>query len=386
MTFTAAPLTAGDVGSEDLPEQVKTQLYNIVLGGVLNELNPAIGTGLNIDVDTGKGVIAAHRVHNDVLQAVSVPASVTDNWLYATLSRNGSGDVTGVSFATAAAKPDDSFGKDNLIIAQFTTDASTVTSLTDKRKIASKLANIMIVSADPVEPFTDMFIFNTTDKQLKRYDGTSFKVIGGGGMFVKAIFGSFTEVDPSDRIGYATQHVLIIGETGRTAQDFVSVPSSTGVVETDGGAVATFADSQEYKPIDAETFNSKPIGKIFVSVPISGRGAYSPATSANIKLNATNCKIEILDGVTVKATISLANDRTTSTSSATNRSITSFLFGSVDLADFVFTDFRIKLYIETTVSTTTNLTNHFHSYIGTNASETGTALGKVGVATIEVKE
>lgn len=191
-------------------------------------------------------------------------------------------------------------------------------------------------------------------------------------------FGNLRAIDASDRIGYglfdALQPEKLQGASGVNAK------------VTLGGAVATFTDSVEYKGKDAISFGGKKVGKVWIYLTFCAKGLYSPATSASIKINATTTKVEILDGVTVKATYTHPTDHSSDTATDTHRNVVTVPVILLDLADFVFTDFRIKVTISSTVSTTTNLSNNKHYYLGTFNDEVvaSDADGNAGVCWVEV--
>lgn len=119
---------AGKVITEDnLVKLIKMFLgQNFVLSGFTV---PASSTTLNLDVAAGEANIAGYRVVIDTATTVTCTASVT-NYIYLKLTRDASKNVTGATFEvnTTGTAPADS-----ILIATAVTDASTVTSTTDKR-------------------------------------------------------------------------------------------------------------------------------------------------------------------------------------------------------------------------------------------------------------
>lgn len=200
---------------------------------------------------------------------------------------------------------------------------------------------------------------------------------GGGGMIVDGEFGRLSEINPSDGVGYGFHNVIVLHPMASFSSGRQAGPQVVSAVEAVGGAVATFSDSLEFRGVTPITFNGFPIGKIFIAVPLYANASYSSATSGSLKFNATNTKIEILDGATVKKTITLPDDRSTSNFSATSKQIGTTLSAIVDLEGFVFTDFRIKVYISSTVSTTSNLTEHRHYYIAQANSQNENEINRV---------
>lgn len=195
---------------------------------------------------------------------------------------------------------------------------------------------------------------------------------------VSLYFGNLRAIDASDRIGYGLFDAL--------QPEKPSGAAGVNAKVTLGGAVATFTDSVEYKGKDAITFGGKAIGKVWIYLTFCAKGLYSVATSASVKINVTTTKVEILDGVTVKATFTLPNDLSSDAASDTHRNVVAVPAILLDLAGFVFTDFRIKVTTSSTVSTTTNLSDHKHYYIGAfNAENTASdADGNNGICEVEI--
>lgn len=207
--------------------------------------------------------------------------------------------------------------------------------------------------------------------KVKTISPLALASLGGGGMVIKFLLGYFFTIDPPTRAGFGLRHSIEPADTGEPASqgnaDVINLFASQIGIESKnaGSGVATYATSQLYQNANPITFAGKGVGKVFVRVPLSASFNHSPTRSASLKLNATNCKIEILDGVTVKGTISLANDVTNAAIDAGSHDLSYILSGIVDLAGYVFTtDFRIKVYTESTVSDATNGTNHRHKYLG----------------------
>ncbi|MEM2760491.1 MAG: hypothetical protein QXU32_06675 [Nitrososphaerales archaeon] len=259
-------------------------------------------------------------------------------------------------------------------------------STTDRKNLTSDDVKVGTILYDEDQDAYYKVTQATPSVQMKKLG----KTLGAGGMKVNLKFGFFLEVDPSDKTGYANQRVILFAESfdSQTTGDTGAQSTDFGVAfETaDGGAVATFADSMEYRGVEPITFGGKEIGLVVIEAPISAEAEFSAANNTFIRLNASNTKIEILDAAVVKATISIPNNRSTDIFSATSRSIGSQLNGIVDLGGHVFTDFRIKAYISTTVGSTTNLTAHKHYYFASLSSETDTTpIVRIARAQVEVK-
>jgi hypothetical protein len=67
---------------------------------VTSGLNPITSANLTLTVPTGEAMIAGYRITIDTASTVSIGASTT-TWLYLTLTRDGSNNVTGTSFTTS---------------------------------------------------------------------------------------------------------------------------------------------------------------------------------------------------------------------------------------------------------------------------------------------
>lgn len=93
---------------------------------------PSSSTDLTLEVASGEANISGFRVVIDVPTTVSCTASAT-NYIYLKLVRDASGLVTGAAFEvnTTGIAPDDS-----VLLAEAITDATTVTSTTDKRPLS----------------------------------------------------------------------------------------------------------------------------------------------------------------------------------------------------------------------------------------------------------
>lgn len=159
-----------------------------------------------------------------------------------------------------------------------------------------------------------------------------------------------------------------------------------GAINTNGGAVATFTDSRTYEFAQKKDFGGKPIGKVFVAVVLPAHLLYSLDQAPTFKFNATNTKIEILDDGVVKATISLPVDVSKSVVNHTRHNLQAQLEGVVDLNGHIFTNFQIKVTMQTNTSITTNLTAHIHRWFSTAPSDIDTTVTEsVGSLQVEVK-
>jgi len=317
----------------------------------------------------------------------TVGASATTK-VYLQLSINGNGSPdSGVIASTTGALPARS-----IQLAEIVTDATTITSVTDKRDLISDLSipHISTNTDFNATKFSGMIRYDSIKKEWLYWNGTKWRLLGGGGMMTKYIFAAQTEIDPADNTGYASPFSLITLQYGfsggnPTDSDVGNTAWQYQILQNDGTTAQNLTSSEEYQGVDPITFGGLAIGRIGIACTLVAVSIYSSSTSINLKINATTTKIEILDGATVKATILLPNDRTTGTTSSTARALSTNFFGHVDLGGFVFTDFRIKVTIHSTTNTTTNQTQHRHMFFGVVNSETDTTVDvRAGQLEVEI--
>lgn len=202
----------------------------------------------------------------------------------------------------------------------------------------------------------------------------------GGGMKLDLVFGRLRFK------GGASDSFDLISDLQAIVVNRSPLLSRVDTVDTDGGAVATFTDSRTYEFAQKKDLGGKPIGKVFVAVVLPAHLTYGVGQAPTFKFNATNTKIEILDNGVVKATISLPVDVSKSFASGTRHNLHAQLEGVVDLNGFIFTNFQIKVTMQTNTSITTNLTAHVHRWFSTAVADLqSTTDPSVGSLQVEVK-
>jgi hypothetical protein len=112
---------------------LNSNLSVLLDGSVKYGLTPSAGTGLTIAIATGKAVIEGHEITDPTGSTITVPASTSSSiWLQ--LIKNSSGQVTGAQYTVSVTQPSDS-----ILLCNFTSGTSSVSSVTDARTIGAVL-------------------------------------------------------------------------------------------------------------------------------------------------------------------------------------------------------------------------------------------------------
>jgi hypothetical protein len=207
---------------------LNSNLSVLLDGSVKYGLTPSAGTGLTIAIATGKAVIEGHEITDPTGSAITVPASTSSSiWLQ--LIKNSSGQVTSAQYTVSATQPSDS-----ILLCNFVSGTSSITSVTDARTIGAVLQTY----DQNANPVTRMIIpgGNTQGNTLiKIYEGLLTKnntLDDGSGN--ATITGVLTNTVGGDLSGTALNAVTIAKLQGQTLT--LGTPNTNQVIAWNGSA------------------------------------------------------------------------------------------------------------------------------------------------------
>ncbi len=170
--------------------------FGNITSGTNTSASMLVGTGADL-APTGSGIIQSNKFVTTTSTSDNVDLETSEvngtlpvtnggtgsNTLTGMLKGNGTSPVTGVS---AKAKQitywsdDNTISGDDNLVWDSTTKLATITgNLTVSNKIKQEIAEINPRTTAPANPSEGMIYYNGTDKNLKYYDGTQWKDVGG---------------------------------------------------------------------------------------------------------------------------------------------------------------------------------------------------------------
>ncbi len=209
-----------------------------------------------------------------------------------------------------------------------------------------------------------MLIYNLTKHRFEYWNGSSWKPVGGGSMLSMIGYKRYNSYDNS---GYFLFFTVNSGRSSNGDTRWLG-NLSPALFTNNSNTLTSSAEHTLY----ANTSNLlRPISKAYITFPCVIGGTYSTAQNASITLN--NVRFDILDGSSI-----IASDIFTMNKTYTKINTTSIYAGHIinsiiDIGDKEITQFKIKVSLTSTI-TSTNLQEHRHYWYADTANTEPTAM------------